>query len=194
VTRPTRLVVTSVCAALFLAASARDAVARPQASAGITLGVAGNGDRSDFWSSTAFTGGLRGDLLFGRSRDADFGVGPYLEVLTTTGFSDLQLGTGPSLLIPVSSYLPLVVSAGGYVSLTSAWGWEPGLSADLFWGSHGYNYHAGYSMAVGLFVDGRYALGDSHQVSLLVGARLDLELVALPFLLVYEAIRGGSPP
>jgi hypothetical protein len=32
-----------------------------------------------------------------------------------------------------------------------------------------------------------------HDVSVLVGARIDLEVVALPFILVYNAIRGGDP-
>jgi len=181
-------------ALLLTIAYARPAGAAPQASAGLTLGVAGNGDRSDIWASTSFAAGLRGDLLWARTRDADFGIGPYAEVLTTTAFSDFQAGGGISLLFPVSSYLPLVVSSGAYASRSSPWGWEPGLAANIFLGSHSFNYHSSYTLAVGLFVDGRYALGDSREVSLIAGARIDLELVGLPFLLVYEAIRGGNPP
>jgi hypothetical protein len=173
---------------------AASAGATPQLSAGLTLGLAANGERAHIWSSTDFSAGFRADFLWARTRDADFGIGPYAEVLTTTGFSDFQTGGGASLLVPVSQYLPLVVSAGGYASRNSAWGWEPGLAANLFWGSHGYNYHSAYSLAVGVFVDGRYALGESRQVSLIAGARIDLELIALPFLLAYEAIRGGNPP
>jgi hypothetical protein len=181
-------------AALCVSFDARIASAAPQLSTGLTLGVAGNGDRSQIWSSTGFTMGARGDLLLGRSRDADFGIGPYLEVLTTTGFSDFQTGGGASLLVPVTQYFPLVLSAGGFASHDSAWGWQPGLAADIFWGSHGYNYHSMYALTAGLFVDGRYALGESRQVSLLAGARIDFELIFLPFLLAYEAIRGGNPP
>ena len=81
---------------LLTTANARPARAAPQLSAGLTLGVAANGDRSDAWSSTDFTGGARADLLFGRNRDADFGIGPYVEVLTTTGFADFQTGGGAS--------------------------------------------------------------------------------------------------
>jgi hypothetical protein len=173
---------------------APSADAAPQLSTGMTLGVAGNGDRSHIWSSTDFTGGLRADLLWARTRDADFGIGPYAEALTTTGFSDFQAGGGVSLLVPSSQYYPLVFSAGGYASRSSAWGWEPGLAGNIFWGTHGYNYHSVYSLTAGLFADGRYALGESHQVSLLLGARIDLELLALPFLLAYEAIRGKNPP
>jgi len=175
--------------ALLIMASERTVEADPQLSTGLTLGIAGNGDRSSIWSSTDFTGGVRGDLLWARTRDADFGVGPYVELLTTTGFSDFQTGGGASLLVPVSQYFPLVFSAGAYASRSSAWGWEPGVAADIFWGSHGYNYHSAYALAAGVFVDGRYALGESRQVSLLAGARIDFELLALPFLLAYEAIR-----
>lgn len=181
-------------ATLLAMAHARRAEADPQFSAGLTLGVAANGDRFQFWSSTAFAAGVRGDLLWARTRDADIGIGPYAEVLTTTGFDDFQAGGGLSLLIPASSYLPLVFSAGGYASRSSPLGWEPGLATNIFFGSHGYNYHSAYALAAGVFVDGRYTLGDSRQVSLIVGARIDWELIALPFLLAYEAIRGGNPP
>jgi hypothetical protein len=160
----------------------------------VTLGIAANGDRAEIGSSIAFAAGVRGDLLFARTRDADFGIGPYAEVLTTTGFGDFQIGGGASFLLPVSQYLPLVISAGGYAGRSPTWGWEPGLAANIFWGSHGYNYHSMYALTAGLFVDGRYALGESRQVSLLAGARIDCELIAIPFLLAYEAIRGGNPP
>ena len=179
---------------LLAIAYARPAGADPQTSVGLTLGIGANGERSHVWSSTDFAAGIRGDVLFARNRDADFGIGPYAEVLTTTGFSDFQAGGGASLLVPVSQYFPLVLSAGGYASRSAGWGWEPGACADIFWGSHGYNYHSVYTLAAGLFVDGRYALGDSHGVSVIAGARIDLELIALPFLLAYEAIRGGNPP
>ncbi len=179
---------------VLIATSSRVAEAGSQLSAGLIGGIAANGERSHIWSSTDFAAGIRGDILFVRNRDADFGIGPYVEVLTTTGFSDFQAGGGASLLVPVSQYFPLVLSAGGYASRTAEWGWEPGACADVFWGSHGYNYHSVYTLAAGLFVDGRYALGDSHGVSIMAGARIDLELIALPFLLAYEAIRGGNPP
>ena len=153
-------------------------------------GVAGNGDRSGLWSSTQFAGGLRGEVLFGRSRDADFGVGPYVEALTTTGFSDVQLGAGATLLVPVHAYLPMTLSLGGYAGHAAPLGWQPGLAGELFWGSHSYNYDSAYALSAGLFAGARYGLGDSRDVSVLIGARLDLEIVALPFILVWNAFRG----
>jgi hypothetical protein len=171
----------------------RSAAGEPQLSTALALGVAGHGNRSELWSSTRLTTGLRGQLLFGRDKDVAFGVGPYLEALTTASFSDAQLGGGAALLVPVHAYLPIVVSAGGYASYRSPRGWEPGLAAELFWGSHGYNYHSFYALSAGLFAGARYALGDSQEVIVLAGGRLDLELIAIPFIFVWSAIRGADP-
>jgi hypothetical protein len=180
-------------AVVTIVATPRGAAADPQLTAGLSLGVAGLGDRSDFWSSTGFAAGLRGELLFGRTKDESVGVGPYVETLTTDGFSDIQLGGGAALLVPIHPYLPVVVSAGAYAGHRSPWGWEPGLAGELFWGTHGYNYHSLYSMSAGIFAGGRYALGDSKEVTLLAGGRIDLELIAIPFLFVWGAIRGPDP-
>jgi hypothetical protein len=171
----------------------RRAEASPQISSTLVIGAAANGDRSHLWDSTDFATGLRGELLLGRGRDADFGVGPYLEALTTTAFSDVQLGGGATLLAPVHSYLPLTLSAGAYAKRTGAWGWQPGLMAELFWGSHGYNYDTMYALTAGIFAGARYGVGSSRDVSVLLGARVDLEFLALPLILVWNAIRGGDP-
>jgi hypothetical protein len=167
--------------------------AAPQISSTLVVGAAGNGDRSELWSSTHFAGGLRGEVLFGRTRDADFGVGPYLETLTTTGFSDVQFGAGATLLVPIHPYLPMTLSLGGYESHSDLSGWAPGLASELFWGSHGYNYESAYALSAGLFAGARYGLGASREVTLLVGARLDLQILALPFILVWNAVHGGDP-
>ena len=185
--------IVAIIALAAIVTAPRGAAADPQLTTGLTLGVAGHGDRSSLWSSTRFQAGLRGELLFGRYKDQSFGVGPYLEALTTASFSDIQLGGGASVLIPIHAYLPLVVSAGGYAAHRSPWGWEPGLAGELFWGTHGYNYHSFYGMSAGIFAGGRYALGDSKEVILLAGGRLDLELVAIPFLFLWGAIRGPNP-
>ncbi|HEX9298054.1 MAG TPA: hypothetical protein VF881_19575 [Polyangiaceae bacterium] len=180
-------------AALVVTAASRVIQASPQLSAGVTAGAAGKGDRSQLWTSTELTFGLRSELLLGRARNADLGVGPYAEVLTTSGFSDLQVGAGLTWLLPVHPDLPLLMSAGGYLGDSPTWGWEPGLAGELFWGSHSYNYHSFYALDAGLFAGGRYALGPSRDVTVLVGLRLDLELIALPFLLAWGAFRGGDP-
>jgi len=172
--------------------SADRAEAHPQLSTGLTVGAAGKGDRSQLWSSTKLSLGVRGAWLFGRDGDAGFALGPYVEALTTAGFSDFQTGAGATVLVPVHAYLPLLVSAGGYIGHSSPWGWEPGVAGEVFWGSNSYNYHSFYALSAGLFAGARYALGASHEVTLLAGLRIDLELVALPILLVWGALKGGS--
>jgi len=169
------------------------AEAAPQLSTTLVAGAAGNGDRSHLWTSTGFAGGLRGELLFGRSRDADFGIGPYVDALTTTGFSDAQFGGGATLLVPIHPYLPLTFSLGGYAAHADASGWQPGLAGELFWGSHSYNYESTYALSASLFAGARYGIGSSRNVALLVGARIDLEILALPFIFAYNAVRGSNP-
>jgi hypothetical protein len=171
----------------------RDAGAEPQLTSGVTIGVAGQGHRASLWSSTELTAGVRGELLLGRDKDVAFGAGPYVEALTTATFSDAHVGGGAALLVPVHAYLPIVVSAGGYAGYRSPRGWEPGLAGELFWGSHGYNYHSLYALSAGIFAGGRYSLGDSKEVILLAGGRLDLELIAIPFMFLWNALRGPNP-
>ena len=169
---------------------ATSATAEPQANAALTIGVAGTGEQA-WWSQTRFSVGMHADTLFGRTSNKHFGVGPYAELLTLS--RDLQLGAGPSVLVPVHPDLPLVLSAGPYARYSSHWGWEPGGSAQLFWGSRSYNYHSCYVMAAGLVAQLRYGLGDSHERTVLVGLHLDSEALALPFLLLYEALFGPRP-
>jgi hypothetical protein len=174
---------------IALAALPRAASARPQVSGTATLGASANGTRSDLWTETRFTAGLHVDVLGWRESDADPGFGPYAEMLTTTTFHDLQLGAGASALVPIHPYLPVVLSAGPYVRKTSAWGWEPGMAGSLFWGSRSFNYHSWYGLSAGLVIGGRYGLGESREVSITASFALDLELVALPFLILWEAVR-----
>lgn len=161
--------------------------ARPQANAGLTLGVAELGDRDQPFGKIRFSLGGRADVLFLRERNADWGIGPYAEVLTTS-FDDLQLGGGVSALVPIHDFLPIVVSGGAY-GRHAELGWEPGISASVFWGSRSYNYHASYGLAAGVMLQGRYGLGDSRETALILAGQVDLALIGLPFLLAYEAIR-----
>jgi hypothetical protein len=177
-------------AVILLAPSAGHA--EPQATAGLTLGVAGAGLDREIWSSTVFHMGVRGDVLFGRSQNSDFGFGPYAEVLTHA-FDEIQFGGGVSVLLPVIDYLPVVVSAGAYGRRGyDDFGLEPGITGQLFWGSRSYNFHANYVMTGGIFGHMRYGLGASEETSIVIGAQLDFLLLSLPALFIINAIRGGS--
>jgi hypothetical protein len=175
--------------------------AAPQATVGLTVGAAGRGYDHHFWQKTVFHLGLRGDVIFGRSRVQSFGVGPYAEVFTNA-FNELQFGTGVSTLLPVTEAFPIVISVGGYgrygataypvPSTGTAYRLEPGVAASIFWGSRSYNFHANYVMSAGLLAQLRYGLGPSGETSIIVGAQLDLVAISLPFQMLYWAIRGGS--
>lgn len=154
----------------------------------MTLGLARLGTRESPWEATRFTGGLRGDVLFLRERDLDWGVGPYVELATFDSFHDAQVGGGASVLAPVHPYLPIVLSAGAYERHADPWGWEPGVAASLFWGTRGFNYHAPYSLTAGLLLQARRGLGDSHETAFSAGAQLDLAFLALPLVYAYEAV------
>lgn len=170
----------------------QNASAEPQATAGLTLGAAGAGLDRTIWDSTLFHMGLRGDVLFGRSQNSDFGFGPYAEVLTHA-FDEIQFGGGVSVLLPVIDYLPIVVSGGAYGRRgDDDFGLEPGITGQIFWGSRSFNYHANYVMTGGIIGQMRYGLGDSKETSIVVGAQLDLLVLSLPALFVINAIRGGS--
>ncbi len=171
---------------MLCALFARDAQAAPQASLGVEVG-GGVTDLRTGGPHGAFVLGGRGDVLFLRSRDRDFAVGPYLDV-GTEAFASLDLGGGVEVLIPAIPSVPFVLAAGGTARHTGPFGWEPGLSSSLFFGPRGYNFHSFYGMANGLFVEGRYGLGDGKQADVLFGARIDTMVLAMPFIFLYEAI------
>jgi hypothetical protein len=170
------------------------AQAEPQTSVGVTVGVAGEGSSHDIWGErTAFHLGLHGDVLFGRSSTSDFGVGPYLEILTHA-FDEVQFGGGVSGLLPILDTFPLVLSAGAYGRKgPPGFGLEPGLAGELFWGSRSYNFNSRYVLSGGLLTQMRYGLGPSHETSVVIAAQIDLGLLVLPVLFLVTAARGPSP-
>ena len=169
------------CAAFF-AAHAR---AEPQASAGLTLGGAATDLRTA--PSSAFHLGARGDVLFLRERGRDMALGPYVEVLSES-FRTLEAGGGVEWLVPVRDELPLVISAGGFARRAPGFPWEPGVASAIFFGSRSYNFHSIYGLAAGVFVQGRYGLGDARQADVVIGVQMDLVLLAYPVIFVYEAL------
>ncbi len=133
--------------------------------------------------------GVHGDVLFCRKRDSDFAIGPYVEVLTIA-FDTFEAGGGVSWLIPVSDPIPFVLSAGAHVR-GGPEGWSPGISGTLWGGSRSYNFHSAYGLAIGLFVEGRYAFTDAQHtdaLDVIGGLQLDGEIFALPFILAYHGL------
>ncbi len=167
--------------------------AEPQASVGVTLGLAGAGLERRLWDTTVFHAGLRGDVLFGRTANDDFGVGPYAEVLTHA-FDELQAGAGVAGLVPVLDSFPLVLSAGMYGRWSDdAKAVEPGIAAAAFWGVRSYNFHSRYALSTGLLAQMRLGLGDSRETAVVLAAQVDLALLGLPFVYLFNAMKGPSP-
>ncbi|WP_437621859.1 hypothetical protein [Sorangium sp. So ce1151] len=182
-----------IAALLGVVLAHRTARAEPQASAGVTLGVAGAGLERRLWDATVFHAGVRGDVLFGRSANDDVGVGPYAEVLTHA-FDEIQVGAGISALAPVLDVLPLVLSTGVYGRWSlDADALEPGVAAAVFWGGRSYNFHSPYAMSTGLLAQVRLGLGPSRETSVVLAAQLDVTLLALPFVYAINALKGPSP-
>jgi hypothetical protein len=166
-----------------------EAAADPQWNAGLMTGVCGRGADGELWQNSCWYNGLRGDVLFGRNRNTDFGLGPYAQ-LATSGFEDVRTSGGLSGLVPWDGFLPLVLSAGGYARRDDDT-WAPGLEGWLFIGSRSYNFHSSYGIAAGLVVGYQRDLTDRGDNAIVIAAQLDGLLLSLPFIFGYSALRGS---
>jgi hypothetical protein len=162
--------------------------ADPQWNASAVIGGAAAVRICAYWQDTGWYNGVRGDVLFGRKRYSDLSAGPFASV-TTAGFDDLRLGGGATLLLPVTQYLPLGLSVGGYARHEDQW--EPGVSAWLFFGSRSYNFHSSYGMAAGLLLGIEHDLRDPGQNAIVIGAQIDGLVLVLPFVFGYEWLAGS---
>lgn len=178
----------AVAVAVALALASASVRADPQWNVAIQTGLGGTGRGSDYWDDTCWYNALRADILFGRERNADIGIGPYAE-LSTAGFGDARPGAGLSLQLPVTEYVPIVLSGGGYARRADG-EWEPGVAGQLFVGSRSYNYHSSYIITGGLVLGLHKGLGDSDENMVIVAAQIDSTAIVLPLILLYEWIRG----
>jgi hypothetical protein len=174
---------TAAAALLFGAANAN---ADPQISAALTVG-GGAGELRAAEAKPLFHLGLHADVLLFRKRDGQFDFGPYVEVLTRT-FETFEAGGGASLLLPISEAVPIIVSSGPFVRGSDK-GWEGGLSGQLFVGSRSFNFHSVYGFVLGGFAQARVGFGPTNPLDVLGGLQIDLELLALPFVLLWQAFR-----
>lgn len=164
--------------------------AEPEWNVAAQTSLCGLGEHGKLWQKTAFCGALRADLLFGRDRNADFALGPYV-TLGSAKFSDARLGAGLSLLLPtLSGDFPIVLSAGG---LTRN-GVDARLGGEAFFGLRSHNFHGAYAMASGIVIGGDRALAADGGNTLYVGLQVDGLWVALPFILAYEWLHKSPDP
>ncbi|MEO6602975.1 MAG: hypothetical protein ABIQ16_24025 [Polyangiaceae bacterium] len=164
--------------------------AEPEWNVAANTSLCGRGDDGAVWKKTGFCGGFRGDVLFGRDRNADFALGPYA-AFGTAAFSDVRFGGGFSLLLPTfDGDFPIVVSAGAL----SRNGTDLRASSEVFFGLRSHNFHGAYAMGSGIVLGGDTAVSGSHANTLYVGLQIDGLWLALPFILGYEALRPTPDP
>ena len=175
----------AAAAAVALFATSTRASAAPQLSAGVTSGVGLTDLRASNGPRIAYHLGGRFDCLFLRERAGTMAFGPYLDI-ATEAFDTFQGGGGVEWLVPAGD-TAFVFSTGAFAR-TSRFGVNPGLEATVFWGSRSFNYHSVYGLGVGLFAQGRWGSGEGKQADAILGAQVDLEYFALPFVFAYEAI------
>jgi len=138
----------------------------------------------------AWCGSLSGHALFLRTRDRDFGLGPYVRFQAVLDNS-VSASAGASALVPLSPTFPFILSAG-VMGDRRGGALHPGVDVSLFWGPSSYNFHSSYSMANGLLVGLQRTWGTTPATTLALGAQLDLALAVIPFIALYEVLRG--PP
>ena len=61
----------------------------------------------------------------------------------------------------------------------------------MFWGPTSFNFHSSYSMASGLLFGAQQTWGSEPSTTLVFAGQLDLALAALPFVFLFELIRGA---
>jgi hypothetical protein len=174
-------------AVLVCTSAARSALAEPQASVGLTAGAALQDAVGPTGVGASVHLGGRADVLFLRSHNGQMALGPYVDG-ATAGFHDVDLGGGLEWLLPMTSDVPLVLSAGGLVRDGDGRQWAPGVEGTLFVGSRSFNFHSWYGLAAGVFVQSRWIPASPSTVDVVVGIQLDLELVVLPALFLWDAV------
>lgn len=176
-----RAVVLGSLAVVAVCASNR-VLAAPQWSAGVDPSVCLE-QRDDGAGRVAFCGSAHADLILGRQRERDFGLGPYATV-GTVAFDDLRGTLGASALVPTWEDLGLVISAGGLLDDSG----RAGLEGSLFFGIRSYNFHGAYNFAGGVVLDVERTFGAGPSTVVSLGLRVDGLALALPFLLVWGAL------
>jgi hypothetical protein len=133
-----------------------------------------------------FSLALRVDILH-RPGPRAFGVGGFLST-RTDNFADISSALGVSVLLPVSPTFPLVLSAGG-AGRYDAMGLSGAALERVEFGPRSYNYQFAYVLSGGLFAEARqWIVGANGGYDFVFGIDADLELMAIPFIMLYTWI------
>jgi hypothetical protein len=174
---------------LAVLCGASNAHAEPEWNVAAQTSLCGLGT-DQVWQKTGFCGSFRGDVLFGRERNADFALGPYATFGSAT-FSDFRFGGGLSVLLPtLEGDFPIVLSAGALSRNAN----DFRFAGEAFFGVRSHNFHGSYTMASGLVLGGDSTLAGGPANTLYVGLQIDGLWLALPFILGYEWLHPATDP
>jgi hypothetical protein len=112
------------------------------------------------------------------------GFGPYAAV-GTVGFRDVGVETGAAWLIPTGPTAFVIEAGPGFRAGfgTSSFG----VHGTVYWGSRSFNYHSDYGVSGGLFLSA--FAGSAGEAVGTLGVQVDLAHLALPVVLLIEAVR-----
>jgi hypothetical protein len=175
--RPSSVAAVRLVAFSLLSSSAGPADAAPQLNVGVAPGVDWRPD-----SKVAFDGSVAADVMFGRTGDASFGLGPRLE-LGTRAFDDLRLGAGLSAQLPTDP-VAVVGTLQGLLQ-TNDGSLDPGIGARCFVGLRPYNHYGFYSAAIGLSLGADHVFG-ADATSVVAAVHIDGMWLSLPFLFLFN--------
>jgi len=180
----------SLGAALGFLTSAPSSHADPEWNVAAQTSLCALGDSTHIWQKTQFCGAIRGDVLFGRDRNADFALGPYVS-LGTAKFADARYGAGLTLLAPTfSGDFPLTLSAGAASRDFD----DARIAGQLFFGLRSHNFHGSYAMASGIVLGGDQSVSADHAHTFYLGLQIDGLWLALPFIFGYEWLKPSPDP
>jgi hypothetical protein len=160
------------------------AAAEPQVNVGLVPGLAWSRPHPTF----AFYGGVHGDVLFGRASNQDVGLGPSLDV-SSLAFGDLRLAPGLSVQLP-RSIVDVTLTAGPLLRVHN--GATFGAAGRAFIGGRAFNYYGNYAPGLGVVLGADVCFDGGPSTSLWVGAHIDAQWFAIPWIVLAGWLRGPS--
>ncbi len=162
---------------------AEPALAKPQLSAGWEAGICGADDARGP-VRLGFCNALHADVLLLRRGSRGFDLGPSLR-LGTARFDDVRLDAGLTLLVPAFESVPLLFEVGPHFRNFS----EAGLFGSVFFGLRSFNHYGTYEMSTGLVLLAERSFATGTPSAVWLTARIDGAWLALPFVLLANALR-----
>jgi hypothetical protein len=109
--------------------------------------------------------------------------------LATAGFSDIRGTAGVMGLLPLGDLWGIGLEPGAYLRSSEA-GVFPGIVARTWFGIQTYNYDGAYAPRGGITVGYTRDVGGSDSHAIVIAAEIDGLILALPFALLYQSLRG----